>query len=361
MLSNRNPLVLIGTYTEREESKSEGIYVYRMDPSSGQLSYETVIRDMPNVSYMAVHPQTGSFYTVSETEEFEGKPGGGVNVLSRDPAGNFTVLSKQSSGGVDPAYISVEPTGRFAFVANYTSGSVAVLPIDSDGRLRPATDVIQHVGCSVHPERQNGPHPHCVMPDPANRFVIAVDLGLDKLLIYRLDFEAGKLQKHGEVEVDACAGPRHLVFSSNGQFAYLLNELNSTLIAYQYDAILGVFTRLQTVSTLPDDFSGENYCSDLHLSLDEKHLYISNRRHDSLVCFKVHTGSGELTYQSHIPSYGREPRIFAIDPSGRFIVAVHQKSRNAVVYRIDLETANLSHTGYEVQVDMPVHVLIVQA
>lgn len=359
MLSRSNPVVLIGTYTQPEESNSEGIYVYQMDTSSGKLSYETVIKNLPNVSFMAIHPQSGRIYAVNETEEFQGKPGGGVSVISRDSTGHFHVLHKQFSGGENPCYISIDRTGQFAFVANYKSGTVAMLPIGVDGRLSPPSDVVQHVGSSMHPERQGAPHPHCVIPDPANRFVIAVDLGADKLFIYQMDFKHAKLRKHSEVPVEAGAGPRHLIFNASGTYAYLLNELNSTINVYRYDSAAGSFHRLQTISTLPKNFSGENFCADLHLSFDEKYLYASNRRHDSIVCFQVNHAAEKLTYQSHIFSKGHDPRIFALDLTGRFIVAVHQRSRNAVVYKIEPETGDLSHTGHETELDMPVHVLFV--
>jgi len=182
--SENSPLLLIGTYTEPEESNSEGVYIYRMDPTSGELSYESVIKNLPNVSYMTVNPLSGLIYAVNETEEFEGQPGGGVSVLSKNSMGDFHVLSKQSSGGANPAYISIEPRGRFALVANYKDGNVAMLPIEKDGRLGPPSDVVQHVGASAHPERQEGPHPHCIIPDPANPFAIAADLGADKLIIF---------------------------------------------------------------------------------------------------------------------------------------------------------------------------------
>jgi hypothetical protein len=183
-----------------------------------------------------------------------------------------------------------------------------MFPIQSDGSLRPASDVIQHSGSSVHPERQNGPHAHCILPDPTNRFAVAADLGLDKLLIYQMDLENGKLHRHTEVKVSPVAGPRHLTFHPNGQFAYLINELNSTLIAYRYDSRNGAFEELQTVPALPRDFKGENLCADIHISPSGKYLYGSNRGHDSIVCFLIDQMSGELVYRSHTLSGGREPR-----------------------------------------------------
>jgi len=361
VLSSSVPSVLIGTYTEQKESTSEGVYVYQLDLSTGELRYQTVIKDMPNVSFMAVHPTSRLIYVVNETEEFNGKPGGGVSVLARDTAGNFSVIHKQISGGISPCYISIEQSGRFALVANYESGSVTMLPIGTDGKLLPPSDVMQHSGSSVHPERQTGPHTHCILPDPANRFAIAADLGLDRLFVYRMDLENGKLQPHAEVTVEARSGPRHLIFNSTGQYAYLLNELNSTLSVYQYDSQIGVLTLLQTVPTLPDDFSGESFCGDLCLSPDGEYLYTSNRGHNSIVCFRVDSNNGHLAYQSHIASGGQYARILALDPSGRFMIAVHQKSHNVVVFKIDPETGNLSHTGHETGLFMPVHVLFPEA
>jgi 6-phosphogluconolactonase len=350
---------LIGTYTEPDESKSEGVYVYEMNPSSGELSYQTVIPGLPNVSYMAVHPRLGLIYAVSEMETFDGKTGGGVSVISSDSRGEFHVIDQQSSGGANPSYISIDHSGRYALIANYKSGTLALLPIAADGRLSPPSNVIHHFGSSAESERQDGPHPHCVIPDPTNRFVLAADLGADKLFIYHLDLDEGQLHNHTEVEVEPRTGPRHILFDSSGRRAYLLNELNSTIILYNYDPATGTLEQQQIISTLPERFSERNLCGDLHFSADEKHLYVSNRGHDSICCFKADLNNGELTYQSHISSKGHEPRILELDPSGHFMVAAHEKSRNTVVYKIDPETGDLSHTGYEAELDMPAHVLFV--
>jgi 6-phosphogluconolactonase len=265
--NGKSPMIFIGTYTEPEQSTSEGVYVYRMDPSSGKLSFETVIQDILNPSFLAVHPQLGYLYTVNEIGTFEGRPGGGVTALSMDPdTGGFSLLNTQSSGGEDPCYISVEQTGRFVLAANYTSGSVAMLPIGSDGKLGPASDVVQHSGSSIHPERQDSPYAHCILPDPANRFAVAVDLGIDKLMVYRMDLDAGRLHEHAEVEIAAGSGPRHLTFHPNGQYAYVICELNATLIVFRYESEAGTFEEVQSVRTLPAGSEGENYCGDLRLS-----------------------------------------------------------------------------------------------
>ena len=353
MTSEEAPVVFVGTYTEHQGSESKGIYIYRMDPSSGELFLERAVEGIPNPSYLDFHPRLNFVYAVNELQDFAGETGGGVSALSID-SDTAALLNRQPSHGTDPCHISLEGTGRFALVANYSSGSAAMFPIQADGRLGPATDIVQHSGSSVHPERQAGPHAHCILPDPTNRFAIVVDLGLDKFLVYEMDLERGRLSKHAEVKVQAGTGPRHLIFHPGGKFAYLLNELSATLIGYRYDAETGSFEELQTVPALPDDFAGENLCAAIKISPDGKFIYASNRGHDSIVCFQIDANTGLLTYRSHAPTGGKEPRDFAIDPSGHFLLAANQKSNTIVVFKIDAKSGDLTRTGHEVEISMPV-------
>jgi 6-phosphogluconolactonase len=354
--TSKDPFVFIGTYTEKEGSQSKGIYVYKMDSSSGELRFVWEAKGIINPSYLELHPRQKFLYAVNEVESFGGREGGGVTALSIDPkSGKLNVLNTHSSQGKDPCYISIEQTGRFALVANYTSGSVAMLPINAHtGAFDPATEVIHHAGSSIHPERQTGPHAHCILPDPQNRFAIAVDLGLDKLLVYEMDLVLGKLTKHAEVNVRAGAGPRHLTFHPNGQYAYLINELNATLVAYRYHSANGSLEELQTVSVLPENHVGENLCADVHITPNGNYLYASYRGHDTIVCFFIDQTTGQLAYQYHTATGGREPRNFAIDPTGAFLLAANQNSHNVVIFRIDSESGELSSTGYEAMVSMPV-------
>lgn len=353
--NSNDPVVFVGTYTEPEGSTSEGIYVYRLDPSSGRLRFESVAKGILNPSFLALHPEKGFLYAVNEVREFAGEAGGGVSAFSVDPvSGKLTLLNHQPSQGEDPCYVSVEATGRFVLVANYTGGSVAMFPIQPDGRLGPATDVIQHSGSSVHSERQTGPHAHCLLPDPSNRFAVAADLGLDQVLVYRMDLERGKLEKHGEVEVHPGAGPRHLTFHPSGKYAYLINELDATLTGYRYDADAGSFEEVQTVPTLPDDFKDRNLSADIHVSPDGRFVYASNRGHDSLVCFRIEEYTGRLAYQGHTSTGGNEPRNFAIDPSGAILLAANQDAHNLVAFKIERESGALTRKGQEVEVSMPV-------
>lgn len=347
--------LFVGTYTEPEQSTSEGVYVYRMDSSSGELKFESVIPSLINPSYLAVHPRLGTFYAVHEKGTFEGQPGGGVIALSFDPAHDgFEILNKQSSGGEDPCYISIDHTGRYALVANYTSGSVAMLPILPDGTLAPASDVVKHSGSSIHPHRQDKPYAHCILPDPDNRFALAVDLGIDKILVYRLDLEAGRLRQYTEFKVAEGSGPRHLVFHPNGRYAYVVCELSSTLLGFRYQSEAGKLEQIQTIGTLPRGYDGTNSLADVHITQDGRYLYASNRGHDSLASFSIDSESGELAVLDHIPCGGNEPRGFEIAPGGKFLLAANQNSNNIVTFLIDPARGQLSRTGEEVELSMPV-------
>ncbi len=347
----KNPLLFIGTYTEHEGSQSEGIYVYRMDSASGELTFVREVKGILNPSFLALHPQKDFLYAVNEVTSFAGEVGGGVSAFSVDrESGELSLLNAYSSRGKDPCYLSIEQTGRFVLVANYSSGNVAMFPIQPDGQLGPATDVVQHSGSSVDPDRQTGPYAHCIRPDPTNRFAIATDLGADKLLIYQMDLEHGKLHKQAEVKVQPGAGPRHLIFHPSGQYMYLINELNSSLIVYRYRP--GSLEELQTLPTLPPDYKGQNLCADLHIC--RNYLYASNRGHDSLAWYLIDGNTGRLTCQGRIASGGRYPRGFVIDPSDAFLLVAHERSDNIVVFRIDPATGSLSRTGQEAKLSQPV-------
>ena len=350
---SQNPMVFIGTYTEHEGSRSKGLYIYQLQLSSGELTFQNEAAGILNPSYLDIHPGKSFLYAVNELQSFDGEEGGGVSAFSIDPgAGELELLNAQPSRGKDPCYISIEQTGQFAMVANYSSGTVAMFPIQADGRLSPATDVVQHSGSSVDPERQTAPFAHSIVPDPANRFAIAADLGADKLVIYEMDLENGKLNKHAEVKVKPGSGPRHSIFHPNGKYLYLFNELSSTLIGFRYGSDAGHLEEIQTISTLPPGHEGESFGADLHIS--GRYLYASNRKHDSIAWFVIDEDSGQLAYQGEVPSEGRVPRGFAIDPSGRFLLAANEGSDNVVIFQIDPSTGKPIETGHEAKVSQPV-------
>ena len=358
-------LIYVGTYTlpirfgtgKVLMGKGEGICIYRMDPASGTLEFIRKIRDVTNPSYLAFDPKQRFLYAVNELKSFEGKPTGTVSAFSVDSeTGELEFLNKKMTYGADPCYVVVDKTGRYVFVANYMSGSVCVLPIREDGSLGDATGFIQHRGSSVNPKRQRGPHAHSIAVDPSNRYVYVADLGLDKIMIYKFDSERGKLTPNDQpwTKIEPGAGPRHFTFHPNGKFAYVINELNSTIVAFVYDGDNGTLEEIQTVSTLPRGFRGVNYCADIHIVPSGKFLYGSNRGHDSIVIYRINEETGKLTYVGYESTQGETPRNFAIDPTGRFLLVANQNTDTIVTFHIDQKTGKLSPTGNVTEVPTPV-------
>ncbi len=347
-------LVYIGTYTRRQK---EGIYIHRFDPSSGALTPLSAVDAGPNPSYLALHPTRPYLYAVNELDEYEGQAGGAVSAFAVDPAtGELTFLNRQRTRGAAPCYVSVAGGGRWLLSANYNGGSVAALPIEAGGRLGPVAGFVQHEGSGPNPQRQKGPHAHSILPDPAGRYILACDLGLDRVLVYRLEPDTGRLLPNDEpwVAIHPGAGPRHLAFHPNGRYAYLVGEIDSTLTALAYDGERGVLRVLQTVSTLPEGFSGESTGADVHVAPSGRFVYASNRGHDSIAIFAVNPANGELTLVGHEPTQGRTPRNFALDPSGAFLLAANQDSDTVVTFRVDPGTGRLMPTGQVVDIPAPV-------
>lgn len=344
----------VGTYTF---GKSEGIYVYRMDLSCGTLKSASVAKGIANPSFLALDPSKRYLYSVSEVSRFAGKPGGAVSAFRRDArTGELTFVNQQPSGGEGPCHLVVDRKGKYVFVAHYSGGSVSVLPIREDGGLGELTHIVPHQGSSVNPQRQEAPHPHSVNFDTANRFLFVPDLGLDKIMIYRVDSTEGKLTPNEEpwARVKPGAGPRHFDFHPNGKYGYVINELDSTFTAFACDSERGTLKEIQTVSTLPEGFTGANTCADVHVAPSGKFLYGSNRGHDSIVIFSINENTGRLTYIGHEPTQGKTPRNFAIDPMGQFLLAANQNSDTIVMFRIDKDTGKLTPSADVTRVPMPV-------
>jgi len=352
------PLVCIGTYADGE---AEGIFVYRQDPDTGALRFTGQAARAQNPSYLAPHPSGRYLYAVNEVGEFAGKPGGGVRAFAFDPeTGGLSLLNQQASHGAAPCYIALDRAGRHAVVANYTSGSVAVLPIGEDGHLAPASDVVQHHGSGADPARQEGPHAHSIHLDPANRFALAADLGLDRVFVYRFGAEAGRLAPAGVpwATTRPGAGPRHFAFHPNGTRVYVINELDSTMDVFAYDADTGALAHRQTLATLPDGFAGPNFCADVHAAPSGRFVYGSNRGHDSIAIFAVDLATGDLAPAGHEPTQGRNPRNFCVDPTGRFLFAANQDSDTVVTFRVDADAGGLEPAGHVASVSKPVCVKV---
>lgn len=346
-------LVYVGTYTGGA-SKSKGIYLFRLQTENLEVSQNITLVPLglavetPNPSFLELDFKRRLLFAVNELNEFEGKPGGGVSAFTIDPAiGTLTLLNQVSSMGAGPCHLVLDKEGRHLLIANYGSGSVSVVPVGADGRLRAATDVVQHTGNSVNPERQKGPHAHCVTLDLANRFAFVCDLGLDKVLAYRFDAQRGKLTPHDPpfAQLKPGAGPRHMAFRPDGRFAFVANELNSTITTFRYDAGAGVLHELQTVSTLPEYFDGANSVAEIDVHPSGKWVYVSNRGHNSVVLFDVDADKGTLTYVEEQGTGGFKPRHFGIEPSAKHLAIGNQDSDTVLVARIDSGNGRLKPSG----------------
>lgn len=342
----------IGTYTT---GKSEGIYIYRMDGHTGELKRIDAIKSV-NPSFLAVDRRRQYLYTVNEVADFGAKPSGAVSAFSIDrPTGKLRLLNQQPSLGADPCYLTIDRRGRFLLVANYTGGSLSVLPIRQDGSLSSAIDLVQHEGASIK-EQQKGPHAHCIILDGANRQALAADLGVDKVMIYRFNAATGKLKPGSQpwAPLDPGAGPRHLTLHPRGRYVYVINELDSTMSVFSYNGVKGALLPVERVSTLPEGFTGTSYCADLHVSPSGKFLYGSNRGHDSIVVFALNERTGRLKLIEHVSTQGKWPRNFTIDPTGRFLLVANQHSDTVVTFRIDPVTGRLTTTGHVSEIPTPV-------
>jgi 6-phosphogluconolactonase len=352
-LSKQN-LLFIGTYSG---AKSQGIYVSRFDSEKGDLSSPELAAEMKNPSFLALSPNGKFLYAVGEMENFGGKPSGSVAAFRiRVASGKLELLNEQSSEGSGPCHLALDSGGKCVLAANYGSGSICALPVNPDGSLGPARSTIQHQGSSVDASgRQTGPHAHHITPDLDDRFVLACDLGLDKVLVYRFDPAKASLVANDppSVSIAPGAGPRHLAFHSNGKFVYVINELNPTMTVCSYDSAKGLLNTLQTISTLPEGYTNQSFCAEVQVHRSGKFLYGSNRGHDSLAIFAIDSKSGRLTSVGH-QSVGKTPRHFALDPSGKWLLAENQNTHSIVVFKIDTSTGKLQETGKSIEVGSPV-------
>ncbi len=346
--------VYFGTYTG---PKSKGIYRSTFDPADGKLGAVELAGQLVNPSFLAVHPTRSLLYAAGEIGDFGGRKAGVVSAFAIQPgSGKLTLLNQQSSRGPGPCHVSIDRSGRFVLVANYSGGSVACLPIQSYGRLGTATSIVQHHGSGPNRQRQEGPHAHQILTDPEGNFIFVPDLGLDKIMIYRLDRAQGTLLPGDPPSAATApgAGPRHLAFLPDSRFAYAIDELDSTVTVFRYQAARGLLQLVQSVSTLPPDFLGRNNPAEVAVHPSGKFLYGSNRGHDSIAIFAVDAASGKLRPIGHEPTQGKTPRNFSIDPSGNYLLAANQDSDNVVVFRIDPATGLLHPTGQSLAVPSPV-------
>ena len=351
----------VGTYTDGD---SQGIYLLELDLGDGSLTSRGLAGEAVNPSFLAIHPSRRFLYSVDEISDFKGKKSGAATAFSIDAqTGKLTRLNQATSGGGGPCHLSVDATGKALLLANYGGGSVEAVPIGADGRLGDPASFIQHEGHSVNPRRQEGPHAHSINLDAANRFAIAADLGLDKLFVYRLDPQTGKLTPNTppSVSVAPGSGPRHFAFHPNGRFAYVINELKSTVTVFDYNAERGILTPIQTLSSLPADFDGTSYPAEIQVHPSGKFVYGSNRGHDSLVIYSVNQDTGKLTLVGFELTRGKNPRNFAIDPTGHWLLAANQDTSDIYSFKIDGDTGKLTYTGHMVKIPKPVCIKMMPA
>jgi 6-phosphogluconolactonase len=347
-------LAYVGTYTT--DGRSEGIYRLMVDTSSGALRLDGVAAKSANPSYLALHPGGRVLYAVNELSELRGEATGGVSAFAIDrAAGSLSFINQQSSNGKAPCYVSVDRSGRIVLVANYGGGSIATIPVRGDGGLQTPASVVRHAGSGADPVRQSAPHAHCILPDPTNKHVLAVDLGTDAILTYRLDERTGAITVVTPgLATKPGAGPRHLVFHPNGKFAYVVNELDSTLSVFTYDAERGALDEVQVTPASPGGASAANHPADVHVAPSGRFLYASNRGDDTIAVFAIDPGTGRVTAVEQISSGGRSPRNFALDPSGQFLLAANQRSDVITSFRIDATSGRLTPTRFTVTVPTPV-------
>lgn len=338
----QNIVLYVGTYTDPishvPQSKGEGIHQFQLNQTSGELTELGVMRGIDNPSFIAIDHQQKYLYAGTELAPPQL---GTVTAFAIDSTtGALQSLNEESAMGSATAYLAVDYDNRYVFVANYAGHqSIAMLPIEADGKLAPASDTHQHTqeAKGTVPSRQDTSHAHCIVPSPDNRFVLVCDLGLDKVMLYQLDHENQELVPHEPYDFDAQAGsgPRHLVFHPSQNIVYIAQELNSTVAVLAFDPISGLLEHMQTVPTLPSSYAGSNSTSDIHVSADGRFVYTANRGHDSIAIYEVNQQSGQLTPIGHQQTYGKTPRGFVIDPSGQFLLVGNQDSHEIVSFQIN--------------------------
>jgi 6-phosphogluconolactonase len=354
-------LVYVGTYTGPE---SKGIYLFRLRPEGPAPFLEPLglAVEFPQPSFLTLDPGRRLLFAVNESGSWNGRPTGSVASFAIDPAsGRLRKVSEVSSGGTAPCHLVLDRTGRNLLVANYSAGNVALIRVGTDGRLSEPSSIRQHAGSSINRQRQEAPHAHAVNLDPAERFLFVCDLGIDRVMIYRFDAERGTITPHepASAPLKPGAGPRHMVFRPDGRFAYVVNELDSTVTVFAYDAARGRLTEIQSISTLPSGFTGRSTTAEIQIHPNGRFLFASNRGHDSLASFRIDQEKGTLTSAGHHPTGGRTPRHFGFDPSGTLVAMGNQDSGTIVLARLDPNTGALTSSTRVASAPSPVcHVFL---
>lgn len=359
--SSKAPLVLyVGTYTGKG---SEGIYPFQLDRASGKLTAGDAVTSITNPSFLAISADHKYLYCCNEIGDFNGQKSGAATSFKIDPATHaLTQLDQSTSGGEGPCYISVTPGGDAVLLANYGSGDVALVPTLPDGALQPKpASVAHHTGSSIVPKRQDAPHAHCIQPDPSGKWAVAVDLGIDQIIAYKLAGDSMDTSSPVINKTHPGAGPRHIAFHPGGKFAYVSNELDSTISAYSWDSASGRLSEIQSTTTVPANYSGPtNYPGEVLIHPNGRYVYLSNRGHDSVAVLSIDPNSGQLTMIADEPTRGEFPRGMTLSPGGDFLVAANQNSNSITVYRVDPATGKLNFTSQHTGINQPAGLVILE-
>jgi 6-phosphogluconolactonase len=348
-------IAYVGGYTGGE---SRGIYAFRFNSQTGAMVPLGLAVETPNPSFLVLHPSGKYLYAVGYTGPGTGPRIGIISAFAIDPASSkLTLINQQSSGGGGPVRITIDNAGTHVLVANYGTGNVSVLPVEADGRLDTATALQQHTGWGPNQSRQEGPHAHSFVLDAANHFAFACDLGIDKVMIYKFDASVGTLARHGSVALAPGSGPRHLAFSPDGNFAYVVSEMLSTLTVFGYDSTAGKLTEIQTLSTLSPGWSGTSKAAEVHAHPSGKFVYASNRGDDSIATYRT-APDGKLSLVGLTPCGGKTPRFFTLDSTGTWLLCAHQDSGTVTVFQIDQKTGLPRQVGEPVKVSSPTCIVL---
>lgn len=345
------PLIYVSAFAAGEKG---AIHAFRFDSETGALKPQHQTTDVQHPFFLVISPDGRFLYSI-DTDKFGGTEDEFVAAYSIEKStGKLTRLNRQSAKGSASCYLDIDSSGKTVVLANYSSGSVAALPVREDGSLGEAASFVQHEGSSVDPRRQKAPYAHSIVISPDNRFALAADLGIDKVLTYRLDAANSKLtvnETQPSVSVDPGSGPRHLTFHPNGKSVYLINELKNTVTYFSYESASGKLKSQQTISTLPADFDGVTHTADLKITPDGKFLYGTNRGHDSIAAYRI-ADDGMLSLIRIEPSLGKGPQNLLITPDGKWMLCANMPGNNVVVFRIDSKSGKLTATGDPVTVPM---------
>jgi 6-phosphogluconolactonase len=355
--AQKKEFIYVGTYNEKDKP---GIFVFEFQRNTGKMELVQEVGGMNAPSYLEINPNGKHLYSVNRSPVIEGKKWGSVSSFRINPK-NGTLIhdNDQSTFGSESCHISIDSKSRLVFVSNYSTGNITAFPVKTDGSLDTISDNKQHSGNSINPNRQKGPHVHQSTVSGDDRFLFVSDLGIDKVKVYSIDYTNNKLIPMPDSD-GMGSGPRHSTVHDNQKFAYVINELSSTITVFSVGAEYGKLTPVQTISTIPDDFKEVNYCADIHIDPSGKYLYGSNRGHNSLAIFSIDQANGKLSEIGHQSTYGEWPRNFLVDPKGEFVFVANQNSDNITIFKINSESGELEKLDFDVTVPKPVCLKILE-